>query len=155
MIYIEIHEDEGLFQQVLEGSTFKITKLNFDKETYYQPAQYEPCEHHKPVLFEIKTDLGETARISIDLGYKELRSIRPFGSSKVEDKSFFLSYLAIIGDEDKLICTTWDDNKHETDNLATERFGKELLKRTRYINERVRKEFKSYFKELKMEEDFK
>jgi hypothetical protein len=149
MIYIEKHTGEELFQQVLEGSTFKITKLHFGKEyneeRFNQHYDHTEETYHKPVTFEIKTDLNEVIEFSLDLGF---RSQREYGYTEPR-KIPLLNYFALIADNDKLIVSTYD---HEKGNYVFDPlrdFIEELKKRTDYIHELVKKTF---LKEKKLKE---
>ena len=138
MIYIEKHTGEELYQQVLEGSTFKIIKLHFGKE-------YNEETYHKPVTFEIKTDLNEVIEFSLNLGY---RLQKEYGYTEPR-RVPLLNYFALIADNDKLVVSTWDPESGDYDLGALDDFGKELQKRTDYIHELVKKTF---LKEMKLKE---
>ena len=147
MIYIEKHTGEELYQQVLEGSTFKITKLHFGKEyneeTFNQHFDYSEETYHKPVTFEIKTDLNEVIEFSLNLGY---RLQKEYGYTEPR-RVPLLNYFALIADNDKLVVSTWDPESGDYDLGALDDFGKELQKRTDYIHELVKKTF---LKEMKL-----
>lgn len=149
MIYIEKHTGEELYQQVLEGSTFKIIKLHFGKEyneetfNRYFDRSEETC--HKPIAFEIKTDLGEVMEFELNLGYRLQKEYGYTESRRVP----LLNYFALIADNDKLVVSTWDPESGNYNLGALEDFSKELQKRTDYIHELVKKTF---LKEKKLKE---
>ena len=149
MIYIEKHTGEELYQQVLEGSTFKIIKLHFGKEyneeTFNQHFDHSEETYHKPVTFEIKTDLNEVVEFSLNLGY---RLQKEYGYTE-PIKIPLLNYFALIADNDKLVVSTYDPEKGDYVLGVLEDFGKELQKRTDYIHELVKKTF---LKEMKLKD---
>ncbi len=149
MIYIEKHTGEELYQQVLEGSTFKIIKLHFEKEyceeTFNQHFDYTEETYHKPVTFEIKTDLNEVVEFRLNLGF---RSQKEYGYAEPR-RIPLLNYFVLIGDNDKLVVNTYDPEKGDYILGALEDFAKELQKRTEYIHELAKKTF---LKEMKMKE---
>ena len=149
MIYIEKHTGEELFQQVLEGSTFKITKLYFGKEyneeTFNQHFDHTEETYHKPVAFEIKTDMGEVIEFELDLGY---RLQKEYGYTE-PIKIPLINYFALIADNDKLIVSTYDPEKGDYILSPLGDFIEELKKRTDYIHELVKKTF---LKEMKLKE---
>jgi hypothetical protein len=149
MIYIEKDTGGDLYQQVLEGSTFKIIKLHFGKEyneeRFNQHYDHTEETYHKPVTFEIKTDLNEVIEFSLDLGF---RSQREYGYTEPR-KIPLLNYFALIADNDKLIVSTYDPEKGDYIFGPLRDFIEELKKRTDYIHELVKKTF---LKEMKLKE---
>lgn len=145
MIYIEKRTGEELFQQVLEGSTFKITKLHFEEEFHVPYSSATDETYHKPVTFRIKTDLNEEAEFKLDLGF---RLQQEYGYTE-QRKIPLLNYFVLIGDNDKLVVSTYDLEKGNYVLGALEDFGKELQKRTEYIHELAKKTF---LKEMKLKE---
>ena len=91
MIFIEIYQDQTYFQRALDGNTFKITKLLFEKPTSYQSGQYEPLECHRKITFTIKTDTNDEENIHLDLGYMDYSTYRKTlntqNSEKIDTKS--------------------------------------------------------------------
>ena len=145
MIYIEKHTGEELFQQVLDGSTFKITKLHFEEEFHVPYSSATDETYHKPVTFRIKTDLNEEAEFRLDLGFRLQREYGYTESRKIP----LLNYFVLIGDNDRLVVSTYDPEKGNYVLGALEDFGKELQKRTDYIHELAKKTF---LKEMRLKE---
>ena len=129
MIFIEINQDKTYFQRALDGNTFKITKLKFEKPTSYQTGQYEPMEFHKQVSFTIKTDIN----------------------TDTEDKIVYLISFVICSDNDSIV---YDYYSNQNLN-ALKKLEEELLKRTEYIHQRIVKEIKNSHKIQKIEDQFK
>ena len=151
MIFIEINHDQKYFQRALEGNTFKITKLLFEKPTSYQSGQYEPLEVHREVSFTIKTDLGDEETFHLDLGYTDYNSYRKALNTDTEDKMVYLKRFALCSNNDSIVYE-YGMNKNIT---ALKNLEEDLLKRTDYIHQRIMKEIESSFKIQKIEEQFK
>lgn len=150
MIFIEIKQDQTYFQRALDGNTFKITKLLFEKPTSYQSGQYEPEELHKPVILTIKTDLGDEETIHLDLGYSTYRR-----SLDTDEKIVYLKRFVLCSDNDRIVYNYSSPIEKCYDKNALKNLEEDLLKRTEYIHQRIVKEIESNYKIQKIEEQFK
>jgi hypothetical protein len=150
MIFIEIYQDQTYFQRALDGNTFKITKLLFEKPTRYQSGQYEPLECHREVTFTIKTDTNDEENIHLDLGYMDYSTYRKTLNTDTEDKIVYLKRFVLCSDNDSIVYDGMNQNMNALENLE-----KDLLKRTDYIHQRIMKEIESSYKIQKIEEQFK
>ena len=150
MIFIEINQDQTYYQRALDGNTFKITKLLFEKPTSYQSGQYEPLEFHREVTFTIKTDLGDEETIHLDLGYTDYSTYRKALNTDTDDKTVYLKRFVLCSDNDSIVYDGMNQNMNALKNLE-----EDLLKRTDYIHQRIMKEIESSYKIQKIEEQFK
>lgn len=151
MIFIEINQDQSHYQRALDGNTFKITKLLFEKPTSYQSGQYEPLEVHQEVTFTIKTDMNVEENIHLDLGYIDYNSYRKALNTDTEDKMVYLKRFVLCSNNDSIVYE-YGMNQNIT---ALKNLEEELLKRTDYIHQRIMKEIESNYKIQKIEEQFK
>lgn len=151
MIFIEIKQDQTYFQRALDGNTFKITKLLFEKPTSYQSGQYEPLEVHREVTFTIKTDTGDEENIHLDLGYTDYNAYRKALNTDTDVKTVYLKRFVLCSDNDSIVYV-YGMNQNMTDLRNLE---EDLLKRTDYIHQRIMKEIESNYKIQKIEEQFK
>lgn len=155
MIFIEIYQDQTYFQRALDGNTFKITKLLFEKPTSYQSGQYEPEELHKPVIFTIKTDLGDEETIHLDLGYIDYNTYRRSLNTDTDEKEVYLKRFVLCSDNDRIVYNYSSPIEKCYDKYALKNLEEDLLKRTDYIHQRIVKEIESNYKIQKIEEQFK
>lgn len=150
MIFIEIYQDQTYFQKALDGNTFKITKLLFEKPTSYQSGQYEPLECHREVTFTIKTDTNDEENIHLDLGYMDYSTYRKSLNTDTDERTVYLKRFVLCSDNDSIVYDGMNQNMNALENLE-----KDLLKRTDYIHQRIMKEIESSYKIQKIEEQFK
>ena len=151
MIFIEIHQDQTYFQRALDGNTFKITKLLFERPTSYQSGQYEPMEFHREVTFTIKTDTNDEENIHLDLGYTDYSTYRKALNTDTDDKTVYLKRFVLCSDNDSIVYEYGMDNK----TIALKNLEENLLKRTEYIHQRIVKEIDTSYKIQKIEGQFK
>lgn len=151
MIFIEINQDQSHYQRALDGNTFKITKLLFEKPTSYQSGQYEPLEVHQEVTFTIKTDMNVEENIHLDFGYIDYNAYRKSLNTDTEDKIVYLKRFVLCSNNDSIVYE-YGMNKNIT---ALKNLQEELLKRADYIHQRIMKEIESNYKIQKIEEQFK
>lgn len=155
MIFIEIKQDQTYYQRALDGNTFKITKLLFEKPTSYQSGQYEPLEVHREVTFTIKTDLGDEENIHLDLGYMEYNTYRKALNTDIDDKIVYLKSFVLCSDNDSIVYNYSSPMEKCYDKNALKKLEEDLLKRTEYIHQRIVKEIETSYKIQKIEEQFK
>lgn len=151
MIFIEINQDQSHYQRALDGNTFKITKLLFDKPTSYQSGQYEPLEVHREVTFTIKTDMNVEENIHLDLGYTDYNAYRKALNTDTDDKTVYLKRFVLCCNNDSIVY----EYGMNQNLIALKNLEEELLKRTDYIHQRIMKEIESSYKIQKIEEQFK